>query len=149
MYADVDSSPPCTRRSIRPHPVGRNCFYNSTIAALSEHPLFKSGELSQRIADELVEAFDSKILTVDVLKNAIVQSPMWSERVIGMYRTWMDMDSHQKRKRLGQYTERFPAFAQYVSTSDATTIVVVIRPRRPELRNVHRIGRYENTPPVT
>jgi len=136
-----------TRRSHRQLiPADGNCFYNSVITALSEHPLFAPSELTRRVATSL--GLSMPTLTVDALKEAIVQSPLWTERVLGMYRVWTDMDRTTQRELLDQYTDQFPAFVQCMSPPTSTTRRRSPHRaggiRRPPVHNAHRDDRRRN-----
>ena len=109
-----------TRSSKRlPIKADGNCFYNSIITALSDHPLFEPGKLTESV----VKSLDLNVptLTVDALKMVIIQSRPWTDRMLGMYRTWTGMDREQQMELLEQYAEQFPAFIAYVSTNVDST----------------------------
>ena len=95
-----------------------NCFYNATIAALSEHPMFETHGLARRAASSLgvvPSQTRSEDVCVDALKMAIIQSPLWTESVLAMLRRWTGIDPIRQRDLVDQYTDSFPAFVQYVS----------------------------------
>ena len=109
-----------TRTSKRlPIKADGNCFYNAVLTALSTHPLFESGQLSENVVDYL--DLNVPVLTVDALKRCIIQSRSWSDRMLGMFRTWTSMDREQQSELRDQYAEQVPAFVAYVSTSVDST----------------------------